>query len=136
MENLMNRIGFLKLWSVMVGGMDAVTGLLLILIPSMVLRLLGVAPPSTDALLFLSWIGVFVMAVGLSYAMALGNRCRGETVWAFTAMVRIMVAAFIVSRIVGGSMPPQWVLVAVSDGVVGIAQLVLIRAGWWREVGK
>jgi hypothetical protein len=109
---------------------------LLIVLPSVVLRLFGIASPSPDALLFLSWIGVFVMAVGLSYAGALGKRCRGETVWAFTAMVRIMVAGFIVSRVSGGSMPPQWILVAVSDGVIGIAQVIFLRVGWWREVRK
>ena len=132
----MNRIKFLRFWSVAVGAMDAVTGLLLILAPGAVLRLLRIAPPSPDALVFLSWIGVFVMAVGLSYAMALGKRSRGETVWAFTALVRILVAVFLTFKIMTGSLAPAWALVGISDGVVGCVQIAILRLGWWKEVHK
>ena len=68
----MKRVDFLRFWSVAVGAMDALTGILLMFAPGLVVRMLGVAAPSTDALVFLSWIGVFVTAVGLSYALALG----------------------------------------------------------------
>lgn len=132
----MNRIKFLKLWSAAVGSMDAVTGLLLVFAPALVLALLGMKPPSADALLFLSWVGVFVTGVGLSYAMAFGRRSRGETVWAFTAMIRILVAVFLTIKILDGSMAPDWALVAGCDGVVGVAQVVLLRLGWWKEIPK
>ncbi|RYD45570.1 MAG: hypothetical protein EOP85_08915 [Verrucomicrobiaceae bacterium] len=132
----MNRIKFLKLWSVSVGSMDAVTGLLLVFSPALVLKLLGMAPPSADALVFLSWMGVFIAGVGLSYAMAFGRRSRGETVWAFTAMIRILVAVFLTVKILGGTMAANWALVGGCDGIVGVLQVVLLRLGWWKEVPK
>ena len=132
----MNRINFLKFWSIAVGSMDAVTGLLLIVAPALVLRLLGIAPPSPDALVFLSWIGVFVTSVGLSYGLALGRRSRGETVWVFTALVRTLVAVFLTVKIVGGILPEVWGIVAISDGMVAAVQIVILRLGWWKGVPK
>lgn len=132
----MNRIQFLKLWSVAVGSMDAVTGVLLILVPSLVLKLLGIETPSADAMVFLSWMGVFIAGVGLSYGMALGRRSRGGTVWVFTAMIRILVALFLTFRILDGTLALNWGIVGVSDGIVGVSQLVILRLGWWKEVPK
>lgn len=132
----MNRAKFLKFWSIAVGLMDAVTGLLLVVAPELVLRMLRIPSPSPDALVFLSWIGVFVAGVGLSYAMALGKRARGETVWAFTAMMRILVALFLMVKILEGSLLAVWGVVAVSDALVGVFQIVLIRANWWKDVPK
>lgn len=133
----MTKSRFLKFWSVAVGAMDAVTGLLLILVPELVLRLLRIDPPSPDAMVFLSWIGVFVMAVGLSYGFALrGRRSAGETVWMFTALVRILVCVFLTTRITMGCIAPAWLVVAVSDGVVGLVQMMILRKGWWKEVPR
>jgi hypothetical protein len=130
----MNRLMFLKFWSVAVGSMDALTGLLLVIAPGFVLQLLGIAAPSPDAMVFLSWIGIFVMAVGLSYGFALGkHRGRGETVWAFTALVRILVAGFLTLKIAGGSLESAWAVVALSDFVVAVVQIVILRKAWWRE---
>ena len=132
----MNKPKILKAWSIAVGGMDAVTGLLLIILPETVLRLLGITAPVAEALVFVSWIGVFVMAVGLSYGLALGRRGRGEAVWMFTALVRTMVAVFLVSRILDGSLAKEWIIVALADAAVAVAQGFILRAGWWREVPK
>ncbi len=130
------KIKFLRYWSVAVGAMDALTGLLLIVAPASVLGLLGLAVPSPDALVFLSWIGVFVMSVGLSYAMALGRRGRGEAVWGFTSLVRMFVALFLTVNILHGSLAPAWALVGISDGMVAVVQIVILRKGWWKEVPK
>jgi hypothetical protein len=131
----MTKTRFLKFWSVAVGSMDALTGLLLIFAPGLVLRLLKIAEPSPDAMVFLSWIGVFVMAVGLSYGLALGKRRgAGEAVWMFTSLVRILVAVFLIIRITQGDMAPAWALVAFSDGMVALVQMMILRKGWWREV--
>jgi hypothetical protein len=132
MENKMNKVKFIRFWSAAVGSMDAVTGLLLVFVPGLVLGLLNIEPPSSDALVFLSWIGVFVTAVGLSYGMALGGRTRGETVWAFTALVRILVAVFLIVRILDGTLASSWALVGASDGIVGVLQIVILRLGWWK----
>jgi hypothetical protein len=128
---------FLKLWSIAVGSMDTLTGLLLVVAPGFVLDLLGIDRPSLDALVFLSWIGVFVMAVGLSYGLALGKgRSRGEAVWITTAMIRMMVAVFLAARIADGTLAVNWALVAVSDAGVAAVQIAILRLGWWKEERK
>ena len=130
----MTKTGFLRFWSLAVGAMDAITGLLLVVAPEFVLRLLRIGPPSPDALIYVSWIGVFVMAVGLSYGLALGkHRGRGEAVWMFTALARILVAVFLTTKITAGVMVPAWAAVAFSDGVVALVQMAILRKGWWRE---
>ena len=130
----MKKIIILKWWSVGTGAMDAVTGLLLIVVPQLVLKLLGIAPLATDALVFLSWVGVFVMAVGLSYGLALTGRARGEVVWMFTGLVRAMVAVFLTIKVLCGALEPAWLLVAAGDGIVAAAQGAILLAGWWKEV--
>ncbi len=133
----MDKTLFLKLWTAAVGAMDALTGLLLIFAPGLVLRLLGIDAPSDGSLVFLSWIGVFVAAVGLSYAFAfVRNRGWGEAVWLFTGLVRIMVCVFLVTRITMEDMDRAWIVVAVSDGVVAAVQFAVVRKGWWREVHR
>lgn len=130
----MNKLNFLKFWSIAVGSMDALTGLLLIFVPDLVLRMLKIDPPSADAMVFISWIGVFVMSVGLSYCLALGGRrSRGEAVWMFTSLVRIMVAVFLTTKILGGSLQMAWMLVAAADASVALVQVVILRKRWWRE---
>lgn len=132
----MNKIQFLRFWSLAVGAMDAITGLLLIVAPGLVLGVLGIAKPSPDALVFLSWMGVFICGVGLSYGLALGRRSRGETVWVFTALIRAMVAVFLTVKIMQGSLAPAWAVVGVSDALVAVVQITILRAGWWKGVGK
>jgi len=124
---------FLRFWSIAVGAMDALTGLLLIFVPVGVLGLLGIRPPSAEARVFVSWIGVFVMSVGLSYGLVFLKRRHGEAVWAFTSLVRMAVAVFLTSRVLGESMEPGWLLVAASDAAVALVQIVILRLGWWRE---
>lgn len=133
----MTKTKFLKFWSVAVGSMDALTGLLLIFVPDLVLRLLKIEAPSPDALVYLSWIGVFVLAVGLSYGLALGrHRGSGQAVWMFTALVRILVAVFLVIQITMESMALAWLVVAFSDGFVAMVQIVILRKSWWREAQR
>ncbi len=132
----MNKIQFIKFWSVAVGAMDAVTGLLLIFLPSLVLGMLGIERPSADALVFLSWMGVFICGVGLSYGLALGGRARGETVWIFTALIRAMVAVFLIVRITEGALAPAWAIVGISDACVAVVQIAILRAGWWKGVDQ
>lgn len=113
--------------------MDALTGLLLIFVPARVLGLLGIRPPSTDALVFLSWIGVFVMSVGVSYGLVFLKRRHGEAVWAFTSLVRMAVAVFLTTNVLRETMEKSWMLVAVSDAAVALIQIIILRLGWWRE---
>ena len=131
-KKLMNRLNFLRLWSLAVGGMDACTGLMLVFAPAPTLRLMQVPEVAPAALIFLSWMGVFIGSVGLSYALVLKGSREAETVWIFTAVVRLAVACFLVAEIFSGSLPSAWLLVAVTDGVVALGQGAVLRAGWWK----
>lgn len=132
----MNQKSFLKFWSLAVGSMDALTGFLLIINPMLVLWLLGIEQPSSDALIFLSWIGTFVMAVGLSYAFAILCPSEGEMVWAITTLVRLLVVMFLGYQIFVHAMSPKWGLVAFADGFVAVVQWIILRAGWWKGIEK
>ncbi|MCF7674455.1 MAG: hypothetical protein K9N23_09540 [Akkermansiaceae bacterium] len=132
----MSKTKFLIGWSAAVGAMDTLTGLLLVVAPAATLGLLGIAPPSADALIFLSWIGVFVGAVGLSYGLVLINRRRGTTVWMFTALVRVLVGVFVVCQIAAENFSLQWVAVALTDLLVAGVQLTVLRARWWEEARR
>jgi len=120
-------------WSLAVGAMDALTGLLLILSPALVLRLLGIADLTAETTVFLSWIGVFVAAIGLSYALSLRGGRAAETVWTFTAMVRFSVAAFLAVKIASGNLPVGWSLVAAADAAVATVQVIGLKAGCWKD---
>jgi hypothetical protein len=133
-KTLMKKSSLLKLWSVGVGAMDAVTGLLLIFAPTFTLRLLGISTPSADATVFLGWIGVFVMSVGLSYGLAVLRPGYGVPVWIFTSLVRAAVAVFVTARILDDSLEARWIIVALTDAAVACAQILILRAGWWKEV--
>ncbi|MBK1883058.1 hypothetical protein JIN85_11570 [Luteolibacter pohnpeiensis] len=128
----MNRLRFLRLWSLAVGAMDASTGLLLVTAPVVTLKWMGIPPLDQAAWVFLSWIGVFVAAVGLSYGWVFRGEREGETVWFFTGLVRLLVAVFLVVKILGGALPMAWITVAITDAVVGAGQWFFVRAGWWR----
>ena len=130
----MNRLKCMHGWSAAVGAMDGLTGLLLILVPGFVLGLLGIPDLSDDTLVFVSWIGVFVAGVGMSYGFAFGSRRAGEAVWKSTAMIRLLVFVFLTIQVVAGRMPVAWMGVACTDGFVAAVQIAVLRAGWWKEV--
>lgn len=130
----MNRLKCMLLWSAAVGAMDAMTGLLLVFVPALVLRLLGIPELGAESLVFVNWIGVFVTGVGLSYGLVFGNRSAGAAVWTFTGMIRLLVCVFLTTQVLAGRMPLAWLLVAGADGFVAVAQFVVLRAGWWKEV--
>jgi hypothetical protein len=129
----MKRIPFLYLWSLVMGVMDACTGILLATVPDLTLALMRVPPVHSTALVFISWMGVFITGVGLSYGLVFRGHREGETVWIFTAVVRTLVTLFVAERIASGGLPSAWALVAVADGVVAAVQWALVAAGWWRE---
>lgn len=129
----MNKRKFLMAWSLAVGAMDAGTGVLLVFAPGFVTGLLGMAEPAGDASVFLSWMGVFITGVGLSYALVLGGRHEGIAVWKITSLIRMMVAAFVSWKAATGELEPLWLLVAASDAAVAIIQLWILKLGWWKE---
>lgn len=130
----MKRNGYLKLWSLGVGAMDALTGLGLMFVPAWVLSCLRIDVPSEEAVVFLRWIGAFVCAVGLSYGLALcGRRGWGEASWIMTALARLMVATFLAVQILHGTLASAWGIVALSDALVAFVQLAVLWRGGWKE---
>lgn len=115
--------------------MDAATGLMLVVAPGFTLRLMRVPAPDPASLVFVSWIGVFVLAVGCSYFLAprrLSNsneRERLAVVWRFTTIARALVAAFVTWRVVTGGLPPAWLTVAATDAVIAAVQFQWLRGG-------
>ena len=128
----MKTIHWLRVWSASVGAMDALTGVMLVFFPAMTLGLIGIVPPPHESLVLVSWIGVFVTGVGLSYGMALGSPAYGAAVWGVTGLVRALVAVFLTIKILSGALAPAWLMVALTDGVVAAAQFTVLRMGWWK----
>jgi hypothetical protein len=125
----------LLVYQILITLSDSATGILLLLAPAFALRLMGVSAPE-DALVFISWIGAFVFAVGLScaYGAWLMVFCpclrRLEAVWLLTALVRASVAIFVFQRVLTGMLDPGWLTVAFVDGACVLVQGVGLRKGW------
>jgi hypothetical protein len=131
----MNKPSFLLAWSAAAGAMDTATGLLLIVSPAWVLQRIGISVP-TESLVFMGWIGTFVLSVGLSYGFALVRPRYGEPVWWLTSLVRISVALYVLLHVWNGSLATRWLLVAGTDAAVALVQCILLRAGWWKEAAS
>lgn len=126
-------------YQLLTGASDTVTGLLLIVAPAVTLDLMKLhAVPA--ALPFLSYIGVFVLSVGVAclYGALLAlkplSAPRLETVWLLTAITRGLVAAFVVSQIASGKLEAGWSTVALTDGALAVLQAVGLLRGWLRDV--
>jgi hypothetical protein len=118
-----------------IGLSDACTGALLVVAPATTLRLLGLHAPQ-DAQIYLSFIGSFVLGVGLcclfgAYLAACGP-CASKLriVWLLTATMRIGVALFIFSQTLAGTLEAGWIAVALFDAACGGIQAAGLRRGW------
>ena len=118
---------------------DAATGFLLIVAPNLTLRLMRLhATPG--ALPFLSYVGVFVLSVGLAclyggwLAARRGAPDKLEVVWLLTAITRGLVTLFLMVKVSSGSFEPGWSTVAVTDGVFALIQGIGLARGWLRNV--
>ncbi len=127
---------WLVLYQYLAGLSDAGTGLLLIAAPAWTLHLmgLGIIP---QPVAFVRYIGVFVLSVGLTYWWAalrwpfMAHAHIGwSTQWKITALVRTLVALFIVWQVAAGSLEPRWITVALSDGAFALIQWAGLALGW------
>jgi len=122
-------------YQILTGLSDASTGALLMIAPVFTLRLMGLHVP-TDSLPFLSFIGAFVLSVGLSclygaYLISYSASVpRLEMVWLLTAFTRSGVAIFIVTQILTQTLEAGWITVALSDGACVLIQAIGLRKGW------
>ena len=126
-------------YQLIAGVSDASTGALLIAAPVFTVRMMGLSVPR-DATPFLSFIGAFVLAVGLSYLYGAllihryGGIPRLEAVWLLTAIIRSSVAIFILAAVLSGTLPAGWLTIAVFDGICVLIQARGLRRGWLSHV--
>lgn len=114
---------------------DTATGILLYLAPALTLRLLGLRVAG-DPGPYLSYIGAFVLAVGLSClygAYLVAQRApaeRLEVVWLLTAFSRSAVAIYVLKAVLVADLEPAWLMVAAFDGACVVIQAVGLRRDW------
>jgi hypothetical protein len=117
------------------GMSDTATGVLLCVAPMFTLQLMGVRAADENSP-YLSYIGAFVLAVGLSclygvYVVADGSRLeRLEVVWLLTALSRATVAIYLGKSVLTGTLEPAWLTVAVFDGLCALLQCVGLKRKW------
>jgi hypothetical protein len=122
-------------YQLLTGLSDGSTGVLLIFAPAVALRVMHLQV-SPSALPFLSYIGAFVLSVGAAcfYGAFLVTRAdfapKLEVVWLLTAITRGLVAVFVISKIVSGTLEAGWMTVAVSDGALALLQAIGLSQGW------
>ena len=126
-------------YQLLTGISDTSTGLLLIAAPALTLNLMKLHA-SADTLPFLSYIGIFVLSVGLAcfygglLAIKSGPADRLEVVWLLTALTRGLVAVFVTVKVASAQLEPGWSTVAVTDGLFALIQFVGLARGWLRDV--
>ncbi len=114
---------------------DAGTGVLLCAAPAFTLRLMGLHVPP-DAEPYVSYIGAFVLSVGLAclYGVLLIVRRalmeHLEVVWLLTAFTRSAVAIYVASAVATGTLAPGWLGVAVFDAACVVIQAIGLRKRW------
>ena len=128
------RKQFIMLWSIAVGLMDTAAGLLLVVTPEQVLKMLGMPPAGAGLSVLLSWIGILVGSIGVSYLIALTNRFMGKAVWLFTALPHALAAVMVVWQVENNWLPTSWMLVAPVAMLVAVVQVAVVRVGWWSSV--
>ena len=134
----MNIWRFHRFYQLAAGACDTATGLLLIFFPAFTLRRMGIRE-IPEALVFVSFIGAFVFAVGISYLAfsRLPRSARGvaiaETAWLITGLERGCVGLFVAWACVRHSLEWAWITVSVVDLTLATFQIWACRAGWLRH---
>jgi hypothetical protein len=134
----MNRPVLLA-YQALIGLSDTLTGAMLVIAPEFTLHLMGLRVPS-DALPYISFIGAFVLSVGLAclYGFILITRRENlrslEVVWLLTSFTRASVAVFVGTQILARTLEPGWLTVAISDGACVLIQAIGLRKGWLEHV--
>src|ERR1700739_225311 len=132
---------YLLTYPLIAGASDTSTGALLIAAPVFTVRMMGLSVPN-DATPFLSFIGAFVLAVGLSYLYGAllvrrpGGEPRLEAVWLLTAIIRSSVAIFVLGAVLNGTLAPGWLTIAIFDGICVLIQARGLRRGWLLHVTR
>ncbi len=126
----------LTLYQYAAGLCDTLTGLLLILAPAWTLTLMRVHV-LPQPIVFVSWIGAFVLSVGLTYLwvalvwpLSPRSALSWKMQWRITALIRSIVAVFLLSQIALGRLQPAWITVALTDGALASLQWIGLSRDW------
>ena len=127
---------WLILYQYIAGLCDTSTGLLLIAAPTWTLGLMGLTTiPQPVA--FVRFIGVFVLSVGLTYLWAALQwpltshaHIAWTAQWEITALIRTLVALFVMWQVASGGIETRWITVALSDGAFALIQWIGLQKGW------
>lgn len=136
----MNR-SMLLAYQLLTGISDTSTGALLMIAPKLVLELLRLQAPSGQTV-YLSLVGTFVLAVGISNLYGAfvifcgGSRRDLEMVWLLTAFTRSSVAIFVFQQVMASTLASGWLLVAIFDGMCVMIQAVGLRRGWLAHAAR
>jgi len=116
------------------GLMDFTTGLGLVVLPALTLRLMLVPVPGGEGLVYVRFLGVFVGAVGLSYLWALARGTAAlRAVFGFTIPFRVGGGAFCAVAVGLGALAPAWLTVTLADFGLVALQAGLLRREWGRR---
>jgi hypothetical protein len=136
----MSRFSILG-YQLLTGISDSSTGAMLMISPAFALRLMRLSTPS-DALTYVSFIGAFVLSVGLAclYGALLayhkGSRTKLEIVWLLTAFTRAGVAIFVMEQVLVNALEAGWSMVAIFDGMCVFIQAIGLRKGWLTSAAR
>jgi hypothetical protein len=127
---------WLILYQYVAGLCDTGTGLLLIAAPVRTLGLMGLTI-IPQPIAFVRFIGVFVLSVGLTYLWAAVRwpltthaHIGWSIQWRITALIRTLVAVFILWQIATAAIQGHWITVALSDGAFAMIQWIGLDKGW------
>jgi hypothetical protein len=125
----------LKIFCVLAGTMDSMTGLLLIAVPDFALKLMQISEIHPEALIFVRFVGAFVFGVGFLYLFSLvAVRRSGDWQWVrscllSTAWLRLVIFVFGSVAISCGALSWRWGTVPLTDGVLAAFQLWIVSSG-------
>lgn len=119
-----------RIYCLLAGSGDFLTGLLLVAAPLFTLRLMGIASIPAEPV-YLRFVGAFVGGVGALYlypfALSAARRAqRLDTVLEATALVRIVVALVVGGCIASGTLEVRWITVALTDAVLAAVQIGIL----------
>jgi len=122
-----------RLYALAAGLSDGVTGLLIVISPGLALSLMQIAEVPEEVI-YLRFVGVFVGAIGLSYFLPFlsaepeAGDARLGSVFAVTGLMRLCVAAFVLSSVLAGALVVGWLLVFVTDLSLALLQIFFLRS--------
>ena len=121
-----------RLYCVLAGACDVVTGVLLVVAPVLALGLMRVPDPLAQPV-WMRFIGAFVGGLGLVYLYGLARDPRGGArlshLMEATALVRACIALFTGAAVIAGALSPAWLSVCLTDATFAIVQVVLLKRG-------